>query len=307
MKVESRNEYEKNIIVKVSIWTMILNALLAVMKIITGIIGKSSAIISDAVNSISDVVTAVAVMIIGRFSRKDRDIDHPYGHEKYESLASVFLGVALLLTAFEIGKNGIITLYDFLRFGTPIQAPNIVALIAGVLTIVIKECMYQYTIHNAKKANSASLIAMSYDHRSDELTALGVIIGIAGSMWLGLTFLEPIASVVVCVLIFVEGIKVIGTGVSQVVDQAADKTVEEQVRSIVASQKGILHLDDLKTRLSGMRLFVDIEIAVDPKLTIYEAHHYAQVLHDEIESQMPDVIHCMIHVNPYKKTENDRL
>ncbi|MFA5036594.1 MAG: cation transporter, partial [Candidatus Izemoplasmatales bacterium] len=129
--IEHRNASEQKIITKVSIWTMILNFILASMKIIMGIIGRSSAIISDAVNSISDVVTALAVMIMGRFSRKEKDVDHQYGHEKYESMVSVFIGIALLLTAFEIGRTACENIYYYFAENRDIVPPTYIALIAG--------------------------------------------------------------------------------------------------------------------------------------------------------------------------------
>jgi cation diffusion facilitator family transporter len=301
---QTRNQVEQKIIVKVSFWTIVLNALLAVMKIITGIIGKSSAILSDAVNSISDVASALVVMITGRLSRKEKDKDHPYGHEKYESLISVFLGFALLITAFEIGKAGVETIYAYFVNGTPIVVPNYVALIAAVMTIVVKEGMYLFTRRNAKKAQSPALFAMSLDHRSDEFASFGAILGIGGAM-LGLSVLEPIASIVICLFIVRLGFKIIGVGVSQVIDQAADEVTVARIKEITAAQPGIKHLDDLKTRMFGMRLFVDMEIAVSPKLTILEAHHISHLLHDEIEAKIPNVKHCMIHVNPYKTEEID--
>lgn len=302
---KNRNSAEKMIIVKVSFWTIVLNACLAVMKVITGIIGHSSAIISDAVNSISDVATTLVVMVTGNFSRKEHDADHPYGHEKYESIVSVLLGVALLFTAYEIGKSGVIIIYDYFVNGIEPVMPNFVALIAGISTIAIKEIMYQFTRRNAKKANSPSLAAMAWDHRSDEFASLGAIIGIGGAM-LGVHVLEPIASVVICGFIVRLGIKTVKVGFSQLVDQAANIETIQLIQSIVAKQKGVKHLDDLKTRMFGMRLFVDMEIAVDPKLTILEAHHISHLLHDEIEATLPDIKHCMIHVNPYKSGEIDQ-
>jgi cation diffusion facilitator family transporter len=301
---QTRNRYEQKIIVKVSLWTIVLNALLAVMKIITGIIGRSSAIISDAVNSISDVASALVVMITGRLSRKEKDQDHPYGHEKYESMISVFLGFALLITAFEIGKTGVETIYAYIVEGTPIIVPTYVALIAATLTIIIKEGMFLFTRINAKKAHSPALVAMSLDHRSDEFASFGAILGIGGAM-LGVPVLEPIASIVICLFIVRLGFKIISVGISQVIDQAADEETVAKIKEIAAAQSGIKHLDDLKTRMFGMRLFVDMEISVSPKLTILEAHHISHLLHDEIEAKIPNVKHCMIHVNPYKTEEID--
>lgn len=303
--LENRNEFEKKIIVKGSAWTMGFNGVLAVMKIIAGILGRSSALISDAVNSVSDVATGLAVLIFGRMSRKERDQEHQYGHEKYESVVSVFLGVALLLTAFEIGKSGVMTVYDHLMYGTPIEPPGFIALLAGIATIVIKEAMYHFTKYFAKKANSPALDAMALDHRSDVFSGLGVVIGIVGSRYFGIDIMESLASVVICLLIVRLGIRIIGTGLNQVVDRAADKETVREIHEIVASHPGVKHLDDLKTRMFGMRLFVDMEIAVDAKLSIQEAHHIAHLLHDDIEAKIPNVKHCMIHVNPFKTKEID--
>lgn len=288
---------EAKIIKKTMVWTMGLNAFLLVMKIIAGILGKSTAIISDAVNSGGDVGTAFFVMIAGKYSRKDVDSDHQYGHEKYESMVSVFLGVALILSAIEIAKIAIKTIYEYVRFDVPIEKPTYIALIAAVLTIVIKELMYRFTIRNAKKANAPSLKAMAWDHRGDQLSALGVVIGVGGSM-LGIVILEPIASLVICTFILILAFRIIKTGVSQVVDQAADNGTVEQIKKIINQQEGILCLDDLKTRIFGAKLYVDIEISLDPNMTLVQSHSIAEKLHDDIEKQVENVKHCMVHVNP---------
>ncbi len=288
---------EAKIIKKTMVWTMGLNAFLLVMKIIAGIFGKSTAIISDAVNSGGDVATAFFVMIAGKYSRKDVDNDHQYGHEKYESMVSVFLGVALILSAIEIAKVAIKTIYDYVRFDVPIEKPTYIALIAAVLTIVIKEMMYRFTIRNAIKANAPSLKAMAWDHRGDQLSALGVVIGVGGSM-LGVVVLEPVASLVICTFILILAFRIIKTGISQVVDQAADNDTVDQIKKIINQQDGILCLDDLKTRIFGAKLYVDIEISLDPNMTLVQSHSIAEKLHDDIEKQIQNVKHCMVHVNP---------
>ncbi|PKK97628.1 MAG: hypothetical protein CVV56_05510 [Tenericutes bacterium HGW-Tenericutes-1] len=288
---------EALIIKKTTAWTMFLNFILLVMKLIAGIFGKSTALISDAVNSAGDVGTAFFVMITGKMSRKDNDDDHQYGHEKYESMVSVFLGVALIITVIEIAKSAIKTIYDYFALGVPIEKPTILALFAAVLTIVIKEGMYQFTKVASKKANSPSLNAMAWDHRSDEFSAFGVVIGIGGAM-LGIVVLEPIASLVICVLILKVAIKIIKVGISQVVDQAADVETIEEIKNVVSSQEGVLALDDLKTRIFGAKLYVDIEIAVDSELSLKLAHEIAEKVHDEIEAKIENVKHCMVHVNP---------
>jgi len=288
---------EAFIIKRTTIWTMILNLFLFIMKVLAGIFGNSTAIISDAVNSAGDVGTAFFVMITGKLSRKENDDDHQYGHEKYESVVSVFLGIAIIITVVEIAKAAIRTIYDFIFLDVPIEKPTYIALIAAVLTIVIKEGMYQFTIRASKKANSPSLNAMAWDHRGDVLSALGVVIGIGGAM-LGVVVLEPIASLVICIFILIVAIRIIKVGVSQVVDQAADDVTIDEIIAVVASQKGVIAIDDLKTRIFGAKLYVDIEIAVNPEISLQLAHEIAEKLHDDIEAKIKNVKHCMVHVNP---------
>lgn len=292
-----RLEQEKRIIARTSAATVALNALLAVMKIVTGILGQSTALISDAINSISDVLTTLVVWITGRFSRKDIDDDHPYGHEKYESMVSVFLGFALMLTAFEIAKAAGGSLIAYFIRGEQIEAPNVIALIAAGMTIVIKAGMAFFTKRNAKRASSPALQALAMDHMSDQIAAAGVVIGVGGAM-LGIVFLEPIASLFICLLIVKMAFRIIKIGFAQVVDQAADQSSRERIIQIAEGFEGVVRIDDIKTRMFGMRMFVDMEIAVDHKLQMTAAHDIAQRLHDAIEEAMPDVKHCMIHVNP---------
>jgi cation diffusion facilitator family transporter len=294
---------ERRIIAKTSLWTIILNFLLAVMKVITGILGNSTALISDAINSTSDVLTTVVVWISGKFSRKEIDDDHPYGHEKYESMISVFLGFVLIITAFEIAKQSGGAVINYLFYGNEITPPTAVALIAAALTIVIKQIMFVYTKKNAKKASSPALMAMSLDHRSDQFAAFGVMIGVGGAM-LGVAILEPIASLVICVLIVKMAFRIIKIGFAQVVDQAADEESRTKIMKIATNFEGVVRLDDIKTRMFGLRMFVDLEIAVDHTLLMTDAHAIAQRLHDQIEASLPDVKHCMIHVNPDLECDN---
>lgn len=291
---------EKRIIRKTTILTTILNALLAIVKILAGVFGRSTALISDAVNSIGDVATAIAAAFAAVFARKAQDADHPYGHEKYESMASVFIGVALIISAIEIGKAAVSSIYDFLFVpGTEIAAPSAVALIAAGATILVKETMYRFTRAAARKAASPALEAMALDHRSDEFSAGGVIVGILGAM-LGLTVLEPVASLLICLLIVRTAFLIIKTGFSQVVDQAADPVTVKRLEEIVNAHPGVVGIDEMKTRMFGLKLYVDLEIRVKNDLSVGEAHDIAEAIHDRIEDEVADVKHIMIHVNPEK-------
>jgi len=290
-------EKEKGIIVKTTLWTMIANGVLAVLKVFAGIVGKSTAMITDAVNSISDVLTNLAVLIFGKLSRKKEDKSHPYGHEKFDSMISVFIGMALIITVFEIGKLSVTKLYDYFVSGIDIPTVKPIALIVAVATIAVKETMYHITKKNAKKAHSGALEAIALDNRSDVLATSGALIGIGGSM-LGIVYLEPIAALVICAFIVRLAFRIIKSGFSQVVDEAASPEVVKLIEQIVSEDQDVIKIDDLKTRRFGMKTYVDIEIAVDKNLSLAKAHSIAHRIHDLVETNVPSVKHCMVHVNP---------
>jgi cation diffusion facilitator family transporter len=290
-------EKERQIITRTSILTMIANAVLGIGKLIVGLLGHSIALVSDSVNSFSDVFTNLFVLVTGRLSRKDTDRDHPYGHERFDSMVSVLIGVLLIITAVEIGKAAGIVLYEYLFKDVPIATPHWTALIVAGATILVKEGMYRVTRFYGKKASSPALMAMSLDHRSDELASFSALIAIGGAL-LGFVFLEPIASIIISLFIVRLGYRIIRTGFSQVVDQAVDKETEQQIRDIVHSFPEVLGIDVLKTRQFGMKYYVDLEICLEKRWTLEEAHAISTRLHDQIEKTLPLVKHCMIHINP---------
>ncbi len=295
---------EERIIKNNTLMTMIINAFLAVMKMLAGIFGKSSVLISDAVNSIGDIATNIVVYISAIFSRKERDKDHPYGHEKYDSIISIFLGVAIIITAFEVGREAVIKLYDFFVYGTAIDTPKWFALAAAALTILIKEFLFQKTKRDAKKAHSGALLAQAWDHRSDTIASFGAIVGITGVM-LGASYLDPIASLLIAFFILRLGYRIVASGVGQVVDKSADPITEQTIKDIVVKYPEIQSLDVIKTRMFGMKIYVDLEISMDFQLSLEKSHSVAQRLHDEIEEAIPEVLHCMIHCNPYYPKNNE--
>ncbi len=288
---------EEIIIKKNTIFTMIMNTLLAIMKMLAGVFGNSGVLISDAINSIGDIATNIVVYISAIFSRKKKDKEHPYGHEKYDSVISIFLGVAIIITAFEVGRSAFVKLYDYFANGVAIETPAWYALAAALLTILVKEFLFRKTKKDAKKARSSSLMAQAWDHRSDTFASFGAVVGIVGVL-LGASFLDPIASVVIAIFIFRVGYKIIMTGISQVVDQSAESIFEDQIKEIVFKYEEVKSLDEIKTRMFGMKIYVDLEVGMDYVMTLEKAHEVAERIHDEVENNIPEVIHCMIHINP---------
>lgn len=281
---------------RVSVISIIVNIILSVIKLASGIFANSSALISDAVHSLSDVFSTVVVIIGVKMSSKADDEDHQYGHERLECIAAIILASVLMVTGFGIGFSGIkVFTSDEL---SSLKPPGAVALFAAGLSIVVKESMYWYTRSAAKKINSDALMADAWHHRSDALSSVGSIIGIGGAM-LGFAVLDPLASIVICLFIIKAAFDIYKDAVSKLTDKAADLQTTAKIREIILSNESVLGIDVLKTRLFGAKMYVDVEISVDGNMTLFSAHETAQIVHDEIEKNFPTVKHCMVHVNPY--------
>jgi len=264
-----------------------------------GILGSSSVLITDAINSLSDIATNLVVFISARFSKKEKDKTHPYGHDKFDSMISIFLGVALIITAFEVGKNAVVKLYDLIFNDLVVAKPAYYTIIIVFITLIIKELLYRKTKKAAKKAASQALLAQAWDHRSDTITSIGALIGILGAMF-GFGYLDPIASIFIVFFILRLGFIIVKTGVSQVVDESASDEQVEQIKMIIKNHREVISIDEIKTRKFGVRYYVDIEISLNKNLSLEQAHNIAEKVHDDIEDSLADVLHCMIHVNPCK-------
>lgn len=289
---------------RVSVISIFVNVILSAIKLVTGIFANSSALISDAVHSLSDVFSTVVVIIGVKLSSKADDEDHQYGHERLECIAAIILASVLMLTGFGIGYNGIsIFISNEL---SDLKQPGAVALFAAGLSIVVKEAMYWYTRSAAKRINSDALMADAWHHRSDALSSVGSIIGIGGAM-LGFAVLDPLASIVICLFIIKAAFDIYKDAVSKLTDKAADLATTAKIREVILNNDSVLGIDVLKTRLFGAKMYVDVEICVDGNMTLFYAHETAQTVHDEIEENFPTVKHCMVHVNPYSEDEKEEV
>lgn len=275
------------------------NLLISIAKFLAGVIGHSSAMISDAIHSASDVFSTIVVMIGVKIGGKESDKNHQYGHERLESVASLILALTLAVTGCGIGYGGLKTIIAGSE-GASIQVPTALPLAAAILSIVAKEGMYWYTMRAAVQINSSALKADAWHHRSDALSSVGSLVGIGGAM-LGYPILDPIASVIICVFILKAAFDIFRDAIGKMTDEACDDRMVEAVKALVVRQQGVLALDDIKTRMFGNKAYVDIEIAVDGNLLLKEAHNIAEKVHDEVEHNFPEVKHCMVHVNPYEK------
>lgn len=289
------NDFQKtaNRVASVSI---IGNLILSAFKLLAGIIAHSGAMISDAVHSASDVFSSIVVIIGIRISSKESDRDHPYGHERMECVAAIILATILLMTGLSIGIDAVRTIiggnYEDLAI------PGMLALVAAVISIVTKEAMFWYTKINAKRIDSSALMADAWHHRSDALSSVGALIGIAFAR-IGFPIMDSIASLVICLFIVKAAYDIFRDAVDKMVDHACDEETEAQIRTCAANQEGVLRIDDLRTREFGNKIYVDIEISADGNHTLWEAHDIAEQVHDQLEEQYPKVKHVMVHVNPF--------
>ena len=288
-------EQEKKTAMRVSAVTIVWNVILSIFKLIAGIVGHSGAMISDAVHSASDVFSTIIVILGINIASRQSDDDHQYGHDRLECVAAILLAVVLFATGIGIGIGGI----NKIITGTAgeDEIPGMIALLAAVASILVKESMFWYTRSAAKKINSGALMADAWHHRSDALSSIGALIGIGGAR-LGFPVLDPIASVIICVFIVKAAYDIFKDAVDKMVDKSCDEETEEKMRQLIKEQTGVLKVDVLRTRLFGAKMYVDIEIAADGDITLREGHEIAQVVHDKVEEEFPLVKHCMVHVNP---------
>ncbi|MCF0137376.1 MAG: cation transporter [Oscillospiraceae bacterium] len=285
----------KAIAMRVSTISIVVNVVLSLLKLIAGIVARSGAMVSDAVHSASDVLSTIVVMVGVSIAEKGPDDNHPYGHDRLECVASIILAVLLAGTGIGIGFSGVqkITSGD----AAALEVPGLLALIAAVVSIGVKEWMYWFTRAAAKKIKSGALMADAWHHRSDAMSSIGAFVGILGAR-MGYPILDPVASIVICVFIEKAALDIFKDALDKMVDHSCPGEDEQRMREIILAQSGVLGIDDLKTRLFGARVYVDVEIAVDGSKTLNEAHEIAQRVHDAIENSMPEVKHCMVHENP---------
>jgi cation diffusion facilitator family transporter len=281
----------ENIGIRISKNTILGNAVLSILKVGIGIFARSSAMISDGIHSFSDVISTIGVIIGLKLSNEPEDESHPYGHEKIESLASLFLAMMLFFVAIGIAWSGINTI----KSGEYL-IPGKMAIVAALLSILGKEWMFFYTIKYAKQLNSPALKADAWHHRSDSLSSIGALVGIVGAR-MGYPILDPLVALVIAALIIKVSYDIAKQGIEQLIDKSASDEIISEIEERIWSIQGVRKIDILKTRQHANKIYVDVEISVDGELTVKEGHDIALEVHDLIEKNEL-VKHCMVHVNP---------
>ena len=284
----------KKIAIEVTVVTIIINLLLSAVKLVAGVVGRSNAMISDAVHSASDVFSSIIVIIGINASSKDSDKEHPYGHERMECVSAIILATILAFTGLGIGYNGVQLI---ISGQNSIEVPTILPLIVAVVSILVKEGMYWYTLKSAKKINSGALKADAWHHRSDALSSVGSFVGILGAR-IGFPILDPIASIVISLLIIKSAFDIFKDALDKMVDKSCDEETIKEMTKTILNQEGVLGVDLVKTRLFGAKIYIDVEIVADGTLSLTEAHDIAETVHNKLEEEYPDIKHCMVHINP---------
>ena len=281
--------------VRLSLLSIVCNTLLSLFKLLAGLLAHSGAMVSDAVHSASDVVSSFIVIIGVKLAGKAPDKEHPYGHERFECVAAIVLAVVLLVTGLFIGSAALE------KIGAPetgVEVPGRLAAAAAVISILVKEALYWYTRHHAKRIDSGALMAEAWHHRSDALSSVGALIGIVGAR-MGHPLLDPVASLVICCFIAKAAVDIFRDAVSKMVDRSCSEEMEDALRRCAAAQPEVLGVDRIRTRVFANRIYADIEIACDGSISLSEGHAVAERVHHAIEEEFPKVKHIMVHVNPY--------
>ena len=285
----------KRVTMQVSTVGIVCNAALTVFKLVAGIVAHSSAIVADAVHSASDILGSLIVMVGAVFSNKAADASHPYGHEKLECIASILLGNILVLVGAAIGYTGITKIIH----GETLAAPGMLALIAAVVSIVVKEALYWYTIAAAKRIRSVSLKAEAWHHRSDALSSIGSFAGVLGAR-LGLPILDPIASIVICLFIFKVAFDLVRTGLNELLERSLPADVEEEILRIVTADPEVCQPHNLRTRRIGAAIAVEVHVRMDGAMTVARSHALTVDIERRLRARFGEGTMIAIHVEPLK-------
>ena len=276
-----------------------VNVVLLLFKFVAGIVGHSAAMVADAVHSLSDFVTDVIVLVFVHISGKPKDKSHDYGHGKFETLAMTVIGLALLVVAVGIVYSGMTKIIDWAN-GTDLEAPGMLALWAALLSIVLKEGVYRYSMVKARELNSQAVEANAWHHRSDALSSLGTAIGIGGAIFLGKrwTVLDPIASVVVGMFIVKVAIDLLRRGIGDLMEQSLPDAVEEEMLQMVGAIPGVVEPHNLRTRRIGNHYAIELHIRMDGDISLRESHDKASEVEDMLRNRYGEDTHVAVHVEP---------
>ena len=288
-------------IYRITLAGSIVNVVLLVFKFAAGILGHSAAMIADAIHSLSDFLTDIIVIVFVRLSSKPADRDHDYGHGKYETLATSVIGLALAVVAVLIGWDGIEKIADALQ-GNRLESPGIIALWAALLSITLKEWIFRATRKVANEVKSKALEANAWHHRSDALSSVGTAIGIGGAVMLGdgWAILDPIAAIVVCVLIIVTAFRIIRQSSGELLEESLPEETEDRIEQIVYQDTLVSDIHKLHTRRIGNIIAIEMHLRMPAGITLAESHVHATAIEQSLKTEFGKGTHIMLHIEPTK-------
>lgn len=303
MIIGQKADERQKTIYKVTLIGGAVNVILLAFKFVAGILGHSDAMVADAIHSLSDFITDLIVLLFVYISGRPQDKTHDYGHGKYETLALIFIGVALMAVAIGIFTNGAQKIVSWYH-GEELAAPGMLAFWAALVSILLKELTYLYTIRKARQLNSSSMEANAWHHRSDALSSIGTAIGIGGAVLLGKrwTVLDPLASIVVGAFIVKVAFDLINRGIGELMEKSLPDEVEDEIMRIAASEPDVIEPHDLKTRRIGNRYAIELHILMNGDITLAKAHDHADSIEDQLKEKFGENTHVAIHMEP-KETE----
>lgn len=286
---------------RVTVAGSIVNCLLLIFKFTAGILGHSAAMIADAVHSLSDFATDIVVFVFVRISGKPEDESHDYGHGKFETLATVLIGAALLFVGGGIFVNGISGIIDNFKGSQP-EAPGMIALYAALLSIILKELVYRYTIKVGRAVNSQAVIANAWHHRSDALSSIGTLAGIGGAIFLGEKWrvLDPIAAVVVSIFIIRVSFQLIRPGIDDLLEKSLPKKIEDKIMDVILSVEDVESPHHLRTRRIGNDYAIEVHVRTNGSSTLHEAHRIASEIESKLKMEFGSGTHVIVHMEPHK-------
>jgi cation diffusion facilitator family transporter len=286
----------------VTFWGLVINLVLSGLKFVVGVVASSQALVADAVHSLSDAVTDVAVLVGVKFWSAPADKEHPHGHGRIETIISSFIGIALGGVGIGLAWRAVVTMREY-----HITNPGWLAFVVACLSIVVKEGLYQWTVRVGRRIKSSAVIANAWDHRSDALSSLPVAIAVlAIHIWSGLGFLDHVATILVSALILHAAWNITIPALNQLIDAGADEDSREQILSIALNTEGVKSVHALRTRHIGPGLGADLHVLVDPNLNIRQGHEIAGKVKERLLTLGPDVIDVLVHIEPFEPPESTK-
>ena len=294
------NQREKEIY-KVTIVGALANVTLLIFKFVAGIISNSAAMIADAVHSLSDFITDVVVIVFVKISSKPQDKSHDYGHGKFETLATLIIGIVLLFIGLMILYNGASATYRCIWLGEELHRPGMIAFWAAIFSIILKEAVYQYTVYKGKNLNSQAVIANAWHHRSDAFSSIGTAVGIGGAIFLGdkWVVLDPIAAIVVSVFIINVSLKIIIKSINELLEKSLPDEIENEIIKVAESFDMVKDVHDLRTRRIGNNIAIEMHLLMDGNLSLQCTHNTTELIESELRKKYGEHTHIAIHVEPF--------